>query len=92
MHLEATFNYGEAVLWFALAVVVFLAGRRQPLAVRRNAWVAAGAFVAFGLSDVIEAQTGAWWRPWWLFVLKAVCVLVLAACLVRHRLLQRSGH
>jgi hypothetical protein len=32
-------------------------------------------FVVFGVSDVIEAQTGAWWHPWWLFAMKALCVL-----------------
>lgn len=34
----------------------------------------ASAFLAFGLSDIIESQTGAWWRPWWLLVLKGGCI------------------
>jgi len=87
--METTFNYCEAVLWFVLGTAVVIASRRQPMAMRRNVWLAGGVFVAFGISDLIEAQTGAWWRPWWLFVLKAVCVITLAHCLVRHRNLKR---
>jgi hypothetical protein len=29
----------------------------------------------FGISDLIESETGAWWEPWWLFVMKSLCVL-----------------
>jgi hypothetical protein len=36
--------------------------------------------VPFGLSDLVESQTGAWWTPWWLFAWKALCVLGLLAC------------
>jgi hypothetical protein len=87
---DAIFNYCEAVLWFVLGVVVVIAARRQSAAVRRNAWTAFGAFLAFGVSDLIEVRTGAWWTPWWLFVLKAACVLVLAGCLFRHLKLKAS--
>ena len=38
-------------------------------------WLLPACFAVFGLSDVIEAETGAWWHPWWLFVMKALCVL-----------------
>lgn len=34
--------------------------------------------MAFGVSDIIELQTGAWWRPWWLLLLKAACLLSFA--------------
>jgi hypothetical protein len=84
MTVEALFNYCEAVLWFVLGGVVVIAARKQSAAVRRNAWIAFAAFLAFGVSDLIEVRTGAWWTPWWLFVLKAACVLVLAGCLFRH--------
>jgi hypothetical protein len=81
---ESLFNYCEAVLWFVLGVVVMIAARRQSAVVRRNAWITCAAFLAFGVTDLIEVRTGAWWTPWWLFALKAVCVLVLAGCLFRH--------
>jgi hypothetical protein len=70
--LHAVFNYAEAGLWFVIALV--LAAR---LRMRRPwRWLVPVAFGCFGVSDLIEVQTGAWWEPWWLFVLKAVCVVV----------------
>ncbi|MBE7458640.1 MAG: hypothetical protein KJ057_17160 [Phycisphaerae bacterium] len=40
-------------------------------------------FLAFGASDVVEADTGAWWRPWWLLAWKAACLAVLLTLLIR---------
>ncbi len=80
-------NYGEAALWAVIAVVIAVRSRRADAVVRRIGVVAAVAFCAFGVSDVVEASTGAWWRPWSLLVWKAVCVVVfvgLFAGYVRH--------
>ncbi|NET74529.1 MAG: hypothetical protein F6K62_27615 [Sphaerospermopsis sp. SIO1G2] len=41
------------------------------------------AFVGFGISDFLEIQTGAWWRPWWLFTLKAICLVSIVWLLWR---------
>jgi len=46
---------------------------------------AAFVFLAFGLSDLVETQTGAWWKPWWLFVWKALCVHAMLALFFLHR-------
>ena len=81
----AIFNYGEAGLWFIVALVVFVRSRSQPVAPQKIGGIAAAAFFFFGLSDLIEAQTGAWWRPWWLFVLKATCVFVFGVCGLKYR-------
>jgi hypothetical protein len=35
-------------------------------------------FLAFGVSDVVKAQPGAWCRPVWLLIGKAACVGVFA--------------
>ncbi|MDL5050414.1 hypothetical protein QQ054_30900 [Oscillatoria amoena NRMC-F 0135] len=32
----------------------------------------------FGVSDLIEVWSRAWWTPWWLFLLKAICVIGMA--------------
>lgn len=81
-------NYAEAVLWFAVGVGFAIAACRRPS--RRRAWlVAAAAFIAFGVSDVVEASTGAWWRPWWLLGWKAACVIVFAGLLMGRW--KRSG-
>jgi hypothetical protein len=70
-------NQIEAVLWFVFALGFTWKGLKalQPDR-RRLSWLLVVAFALFGLSDIIESTTGAWWRPWWLFVLKAGCVAV----------------
>lgn len=72
--LDELFNLAEAGLWFVFAgVFAALALRAQGPLRRLCGWLVP-AFFAFGLSDIIEAQTGAWWRPWWLLVLKGGCI------------------
>jgi hypothetical protein len=76
-------NYMEAGLWATFAVVVGCKGLRAQAARRWNLLLAAVALLAFGLSDIVEAGTGAWWRPWWLLVWKltallALCILIFA--------------
>jgi hypothetical protein len=72
-----TVNFLEAALWgvigfaFLVAAIRFSAGRRSQCA------VLAIAFIAFGASDIVEAHTGAWWRPWWLLLWKGACVVML---------------
>lgn len=44
--------------------------------------VLAGSLVMFGLSDVVEVRTGAWYQPWWLLVWKGVCLATIVAVLV----------
>ncbi|MBE7495235.1 MAG: hypothetical protein HS117_09830 [Verrucomicrobiaceae bacterium] len=68
------FNLGEACLWFVIALLLLF--RPPPrLAVTAWRWWLPLAFAVFGLSDLIESGTGAWWHPWWLLVMKAACVL-----------------
>lgn len=69
-------NIAEGVLWLFVGILV--------LGIYRSK-AAAGVAVTlmlFGVSDWIEASTGAWWRPWWLLIIKAACVAVLLASLV----------
>lgn len=89
----SAFNYIESGLWFLLAVIVLGAMVRGG---RSSAYfsvmvVAFFSFVAFGISDIIEAHTGAWWRPIWLLGLKAVCVVVLVGCYIRYKQIKRTG-
>jgi hypothetical protein len=82
-----TANYIEAGLWTVVGVGFLL----HALLRRGGAtsFIAAGAFLIFGLSDVIETRTGAWWRPWWLLAMKGSCLTVLLVLLARHVLAQR---
>lgn len=74
-------NYAEAGLWSVLGLGFVVQSARVKGGIRWRCALAAGAFLAFGGSDVIEAQTGAWWHPWWLLVWKGVCLGVFAGLL-----------
>jgi hypothetical protein len=60
--------------------------------VRVRCLVAAVTLVLFGISDVVEVETGAWYRPWWLLVWKGVCVMVLGYLLITYIREKRRGH
>ncbi len=79
---ETIFNGGEALLWLAFAVIVAIRFHCAPLRVRRSARAMAVFFFLFAVSDVIEMQTGAWWRPLGLLIFKAVCLAGLTGCFV----------
>ncbi len=86
----AEFNYIESVLWFIIAMGLlvhsFKLGKSD--AYFKICLIASVAFVAFGVSDIIEAQTGAWWRPFSLLVLKASCVVTFVLCFFKYKKLQ----
>ena len=77
-------NYLEAALWILIATGCAVAALRAGGITRRNCAIAAVAFCFFGISDIIEADTGAWYRPWWLLVWKAACLAVLAWLLAQY--------
>ena len=75
LNLHSIGNQLEAGVWFLVALVCLVKALRSG---SKTAWlgiVAAAAFLLFGISDLVEIQTGAWWRPWWLLAWKAGCVL-----------------
>jgi hypothetical protein len=71
-------NRIEAVLWLVIASTVALGCSYTG---RWSVWRGMGVVVliAFGVSDIVETTTGAWWRPWWLFAWKTICVVWFAA-------------
>lgn len=80
----AVFNGLEALFWMVVAVTVYRNSRSQP----RDAGIgriAAIWFALFGVSDLFEMYTGAWWRPWPLLLLKGACVTALVVCGVLYR-------
>ena len=77
-------NYIEAGLWIALGAGAAAQAVRYAGEVRRDLLILAVDLIAFGLSDVVETRTGAWWRPWWLLAWKAACIGVMLALVVRH--------
>ena len=82
-------NMAEAALWGIVAAGFLVAAVRPRLRMMKLA--AGAAFLAFGASDVVEAHTGAWWRPWWLLAWKAACVAVMLWLLCGYLRLARRG-
>jgi hypothetical protein len=80
----AIFNSLEAVFWMTVGVFVWRKSRFSP-SHRRLGWIAANWFVLFGISDVFEVYTGAWWRPLPLLIFKGICVIVLITCGIVYR-------
>jgi hypothetical protein len=80
----AIFNSCEAVFWITIGCVVWRNSRfhaaHQRLGRVTSVW-----FILFGISDVFEVFSGAWWRMWPLFVLKAACVIALISCGIVYR-------
>src|ERR1700682_1896350 len=87
---EVIGNYIEAAFWVTVALVLGIKGRngRQPL--RKLAFLASVIFFSFGLSDLVEAQTGAWWRPFWLFLWKGFCLVGLALSYLKYRKIKKA--
>ena len=81
------FNYIESGIWFVISIGLTIdAYRRGKNDDHFNITVIASfAFVAFGISELIEAQTGAWWRPLSLLVFKGACVFTFVVCFYKYR-------
>src|SRR5262249_43373006 len=81
-------NYIEAGLWCLIGLGLGTGVIRGATLVGWRRTAAAAVFVLFGISDLIEARTGAWYRPLGLLLLKAACLAVILWLLgaeLRHR-------
>lgn len=88
--LHSTGNYWEAGFWGVTALGFAIASVRRSARARRLLVIAALTLAVFGGSDLVEVHTGAWWRPWWLLVWKALCVGGLVLLYREHHKL-RAG-
>ncbi len=75
-------NYIEAGIWGIFAIGFCRVALKNTGKVRIQRMIAAVTFFLFGLSDIVEVQTGAWWHPWWLFLWKSVCVISMVILLI----------
>jgi hypothetical protein len=71
------YNGFEAALWTLIAVVVAIRYRHAGTGLRRVSAITSGLLVLFAISDIIEMDTGAWWRPPGLLLLKGFCLVGL---------------
>ena len=85
------FNLVEAGWWLFVAAALLSGGPARGRLTTAERGSLAVVFVLFGLSDVVESSTGAWWRPWWLAVWKAGCVAAFIAVVVRAAVRERQA-
>lgn len=85
-------NRIEAGLWIAIGLAFAVVAVRRGARGWRACAVAAVAFIAFGVSDLVETTTGAWWRPWWLLAWKGTCLVVFAALLANYARQRRTSN
>ena len=84
MNFVDIFNLVEAGWWILVAACLLVLGIRRSAA-RVHLLAASCLFFAFGASDLVEVKTGAWWRPWWLFVWKGLCLVGFVAIAAHYR-------
>jgi hypothetical protein len=89
--LERTGNLVEAGFWVIFGLILAVTALRRPSAYRTLAVSACLVSILFGLSDLVEASSGAWWRPWWLLVWKGLCITGLVLCFLRYRQLRAAA-
>jgi hypothetical protein len=89
MDIERDGNLIEAGVWFLLALALFFHTIRSEARLRSTLFVLVTTLALFGVSDLVEARTGAWWKPWWLFAWKAACVAVLFFGFLHYRRLAK---
>jgi hypothetical protein len=78
------FNVCEGILWIGIAVgfAVVYHRKRENL----DLMLASGLlFLAFGVSDFVEIQTGGWYKPWWLLCWKGGTLLSFVVVYVLFR-------
>ena len=75
-------NYIEAGIWLIFSGAFAISAIKNSGLIRLHRIVATFTFLLFGLSDIVEVQTGAWWHPWWLFFWKSLCVLSMFCLLI----------
>ena len=85
--LQAIYEYGnyiEAGIWGLFAIGFSISAAKETGKMRIYRLIATLTFFLFGLSDIVEVQTGAWWYPWWLFLWKSFCVMSMIGLLAVH--------
>jgi len=77
--LPELFNMWEAFTWCALGLACAAYSLWKPVSYRMKLLFFAGFdLMVFGLTDIYEMHTGAWWDPTGLLVLKICCIAVFA--------------
>ncbi len=84
MQIDQWFNLFEAILWFALGMILALRSRVVAQRFKRLCLVTGITFFVFGTTDICEIYTRAWFKPPALFALNASCVIALLLCSITY--------
>jgi hypothetical protein len=84
MNFASLFNYFEAGLWFTIAFTVFMRRKNLEPKLKKLAAIVSISFALFSVSDIVEASTGAWWKPLWLLGLKGLCLVSFVGCWIKY--------
>lgn len=68
-------NVIEGFFWVGISLIFLFSACKRGEQHRWFCLFGAVIFALFGASDFYEAQTGAWWNPWWLALWNTACVL-----------------
>jgi len=74
MELTYIGNVIEGVFWVVFSLPFWWGLLRRGEKQRKFCGFGGVVFVLFAGTDFWEAQTGAWWRPWWLLAGKGICI------------------
>lgn len=83
-------NYIEAIIWLIFALSFLIVAQKNSGKIRKERYLTSINFLLFGISDIVEVQTRAWWSPWWLFLWKSGCILIMVWLLYIHLSSQQS--
>lgn len=76
----------EAFFWCLIGFICLGYSKLKLLGDNRKLLSIAGInFLIFGLTDVYEMRSGAWWDPVWLLVVKVFCISVFFTLYLIYR-------
>ncbi|MCK5106139.1 MAG: hypothetical protein KAQ76_01125 [Elusimicrobiales bacterium] len=87
------FNLIEAILWIGIGLGLYMAHKSFPVKEYKNIVITAILFLLFGVSDIIEIYSGAWWSSWWLLTWKisnGIALLYFTFKLLKSEKLKRN--
>lgn len=92
LYSAAGLNSVEAALWIVIGLFLFWGAKKLTVRYpRRDVFALGILFIAFGVSDVFEVHSGAWWRPWWLLLWKTLNTIGLLYFVGKLYLMEKAS-
>ena len=92
LYSAAGLNSVEAAVWISIGLLLLAGSKKAAVNSSRKGVVALSIlFVTFGISDVVEVYSGAWWRPWWLLIWKTLNAIGLLCFTGKLYIAERAG-